>query len=147
METNQNFTALKGEDTKIIPSTAKPAIVPKQEVQSVITFTNKRPATPLPPLVQAYYTAAENTLQVSAVIFIAQENIEPSSITVGYDNQTGDQPAFYIYYYGPEVETDTFYGFQINFEIKLEKQPELIETFVCDKDPVTSRGTLTTVQP
>ena len=55
METNQNFTMLKEGETKIVPSSAKPVIIPEKEVQSVITFSNKRPATPLPPLVQAYY--------------------------------------------------------------------------------------------
>ena len=130
-----------------VPSEAKQAIVPNKGVQSAIVFTNKRPANPLPPLVQAYYTAGTGILEVSTVIFLAQENIEPNSITVTYTSGSKGQPQFYINYTAPDVETDTFYGFQVNFSAKMESQPTEIETFVCDKDPLTSRGTLTTVQP
>lgn len=133
--------------TTLVPSVATQAIVPNQNVQSAFSFSNKRPADPLPPLVQAYYTKETGILEVSSVIFLAEKNIDPKSITVTYGSNEEGQPQFYINYNAPEVMADTFYGFQVNFSLKFESQPEVIETFVNDKDPALSRGTLTTVQP
>lgn len=111
-------------------------------LNSVIGFTRPRPTEPLPPLVQASYE--NGTLEVSSVAFIdASQNIE--SITVYYDDSQ-KVPTFYLTYNAPETEASNFNGYQVNFTIELARQPELIETFVWDEDPRTSRGTYTTVQ-
>ncbi len=114
-----------------------------KSLNSVIEFTRPRPTEPLPPLVQAYYE--NGVLEVSAVAFIdASQKIE--SISVFYDDSQ-DLPTFFVTYTAPETEASEFMGYQVNFTIKLSNQPELIETFVWDEDPRTSRGTYTTVQP
>lgn len=114
-----------------------------KSLNSVISFTRPRPTEPLPPLVQAYYE--NGILEVSAVAFIdVNEKIE--SITVSYDDSQ-EMPTFYVTYTAPETEASEFMGYQVNFTIELSSQPELIETFVWDEDPRTSRGTYTTVQP
>lgn len=115
------------------------------EVQSTITFTNDRPCEPLPPLVQALYTSSSNNLEVSAVIFLAQEE-DPESIYVTYEIAKDGTPNFMINYNDAEIEAKTFYGYQVNFNITIENQPNVIEAFVNDIDPKTSRGTIVTVQ-
>lgn len=111
-------------------------------LNSEIEFTRPRPTEPLPPLVQAFYE--NGTLEVSAVAFIdASEKIE--SIVVYYDDSQ-DVPRFYLTYNAPETEASKFIGYQVNFTIEFANQPELIESFVWDEDPRTSRGTYTTVQ-
>ena len=112
-------------------------------LDSVIEFTRARSSEPLPPLVQAYYE--DGILQVCAIAFIdASQNIE--AITVFYDDLQ-KQPTFYVTYTAPETEASEFKGYQVNFTIELPNKPEIIETFVWDEDPRTSRGTYTTVQP
>ncbi|CAM4361341.1 hypothetical protein [Flavobacterium terrigena] len=114
-----------------------------KSLNSVIEFTRPRPTEPLPPLVQAYYE--NGILEVSAVAFIdASQKLE--SISVFYDDSQ-DMPTFYVTYTAPETEAIKFMGYQVNFTIELSNKPEVIETFVWDEDPRTSRGTYTTVQP
>ena len=114
-----------------------------KSLNSTIQFTRPRPTEPLPPLVEAYYE--NGVLEVSAVAFIdASQKIQ--IINVFYD-ETQVSPTFYITYTAPETEAIEFMGYQVNFKIELANKPEIIETFVWDEDPRTSRGTYTTVQP
>lgn len=111
-------------------------------LNSIIGFTRPRSTEPLQPLVQAYYQ--NGMLEVSAVAFIdASQQIE--SISVYYDDSQRT-PNFYITYTAPETEASEFMAYQVNFTIEVSSQPEVIETFVWDEDPRTSRGTYTTVQ-
>lgn len=111
-------------------------------LNSVIDFTRDRPTEPLPPLVQAFYE--NGVLQVCAVAFIdASQNIE--TMSVFYDDSQ-KMPTFYVTYTAPETEASEFKAYQVNFTIELQNKPEVIETFVWDEDPRTSRGTYTTVQ-
>lgn len=111
-------------------------------LDSFITFTKPRNSEPLQPLGQAYY--ADGLLQISTVAFIdANQKIE--SISVYYDD-TLEIPTFYLTYDKPETEVSKFMSYQINFNIKMSDKPEMIESFVWDVDPRTSRGTYTTVQ-
>lgn len=114
-----------------------------KSLNSVIEFTRPRPTEPLQPLVQAYYE--NGVLEVSAVAFIdASQKIE--LISVFYDNSQS-MPTFYLTYTAPDTEASKFMAYQVNFTIELSSKPEVIETFVWDEDPRTSRGTYTTVQP
>lgn len=114
-----------------------------KSLNSVIGFTRARSNEPLQPLVQAYYENGQ--LQVSAVAFIdVAQDIQ--TIEVFYDN-TQKQPTFYITYTAPETGASEFMAYQVNFTIELASKPEVIESFVWDEDPRTSRGTYTTVQP
>ncbi len=114
-----------------------------KSLDSVIEFTRARSTEPLQPLVQAYYE--NGILEVSAVAFIdASQNIE--SISVFYDNLQ-KTPTFYVTYTAPETEASEFMAYQVNFTVEMANKPEVIESFVWDEDPRTSRGTYTTVQP
>lgn len=114
-----------------------------KSLNSVIEFTRSRSTEPLQPLVQAYYE--NGILQVSAVAFIdASQSID--SFSVFYDSSQKN-PNFYLTYTAPETEASKFMGYQVNFTIEMQNKPEVIETFVWDEDPRTSRGTYTTVQP
>lgn len=111
-------------------------------LNSQIEFTRPRSSEPLPPLAQAFY--GNGILEVSAVAFVdASESIE--SISVYYDDSQ-KMPNFYITYNAAETEASQFMAYQVNFTIELQSKPEVIETFVWDEDPRTSRGTYTTVQ-
>lgn len=114
-----------------------------KSLDNVIEFTRARSSEPLQPLAQAYYE--NGILEVSAVAFIDKsQTIE--SIVVYYDNSQ-KQPTFYITYDAPETGASEFMAYQVNFSIELQTKPEVIESFVWDEDPRTSRGTYTTVQP
>ncbi|MFI0490480.1 hypothetical protein [Flavobacterium sp.] len=113
---------------------------------SQISFTNPRPTTPLPPLVQSYYNAKTNNLQVCAIVFI-DSSLTISSFSVYY-NPNPKNPIFNIAYDSNETTASTFNAYQINFEVSnLNPKPSSIQTVVYDIDPVNSRGTTTTVQP
>ncbi|WP_395058849.1 hypothetical protein [Flavobacterium sp.] len=117
---------------------------------SPVTFPNARSKKPFAPVVQAYYDSGKKNLQVSAVIFIDAAAVIPTplsnNIKVYYDNSQL-LPTFNISYNNLEKEAKTFSVYQVNFNLSLENKPASIITFVWDEDPVTSRGTETTVQP
>lgn len=113
-----------------------------KSLNSIIEFTKPSSTKPLQPLVQASYE--NGTLQVSAVAFIdASQKID--TFSVFYDDSQ-EQPNFYLAYTAPETEAAEFMSYQINFSVEIQNKPEVIETFLCDEDPRTSRGTYTTVQ-
>lgn len=130
----------------LITSTVSTMLINGTTTQSEISFTNARPCRPLPPLVQTYFTSETGTLQVCAVIFLAQPQ-NPSTINVNYSLDTDGNPEFVINYDDSEIEATTFYGYQVNFDIYLAVKPSTITVFVNDIDPNTSRGTEVTVQP
>ena len=112
-----------------------------------ITFKNNRSITPLPPLVQANFDI-EESISVSAVCFLdAQQDI--SSVQVYWDGNVL-KPDFYIAYNIKNNEVKKFTAYEVNFTLTKEEllgvKPETIEVFVWDKDPITSRGTVTTVK-
>ena len=126
-----------------------------------ITFDHDRPVTPLEPLVQANYVIYNTggdvntvTIQVCAVVFIntsAAPCIQEYG-TMVYWNNNFAAPEFFIAYNAPEATSKTFYAYEVHFEISHgthEANPPIpeITTYLVDQDPVTSRGTKTTVQP
>ncbi len=125
-----------------------------------IQFDHNRPVRPLEPMVQADYSIVNNggvntvTIEVCAIVFINTESagcIEENG-TMVYWNNNFAAPEFYIAYYAPEATSKTFYAYEVNFEISHgtnEANPPIpeITTYLVDQDPVTSRGTKTTVQP
>jgi hypothetical protein len=127
---------------------------------SQIAFTNPRPTTPLPPLVQANLDATGQFINVCAIVFIDSSIPSPVSFTVYQNSITGvdgapNQIQFYICYDYAESTAINFNAYTINFaslpaDVKggiSVKGMNAIETFSWDSDPVTSRGTVTTVQP
>lgn len=114
-----------------------------------ISFLNNRGTNPLPPLVQANFDA-DNNIEVSVVFFVADGIIiDRNDIGVTWDNNILT-PSFYISYCYSNSPSAKFNGNQVNFTLTaaqlLQMKPEIIQVFVWDKDPLTSRGTETTVQ-
>jgi hypothetical protein len=114
-----------------------------------ISFPFPRPTTPFPPLVQATFFGLNgpktNILEVSAIAFIyAEAVIEDISV---YWNSDNENPKFSIAYDAPEVAAKEFTAYQVSFSVQIPEKPAIIETIVWDIDPITSRGTETTVQP
>ncbi len=130
-----------------------------------ISFKSDRPKKPLPPLVQADYTVSSNPdgsittiINVSAIVFInveAKKGIEKSGLEVLWNNNLNDLK-FLIMYDAEEVNATNFYAYQVDFSIpyktidtpiELSEALTTITTYLVNKDPTTSRGTKTTVQP
>ncbi|OEJ99241.1 hypothetical protein A8C32_08720 [Flavivirga aquatica] len=120
-------------------------------LDSQISFSyNSTTIKPLQPLVQVSFSP-DRKLQISAVVFIAS-SIERAEISsVNQESVISDagetQLDFFIIYDAPEVSYQTFNAYRVDFVI--ENPPEdlaQIETYLWDEDPVTSRGTVTTVR-
>jgi len=115
-----------------------------------ITFPNARSSEPLQPLVQAFYDANDEILQVSAIVYIdEQANVQPNDLIVSMEkNKRTNKPAeFYINYDASELGSKSFQGFQVDFEVPFNKQPKEIVCYVNDLDPRTSKQTEVDVQP
>ena len=126
-----------------------------------IQFDDNRPVRPLPPLVEADYTVANTggglytvNISVNAIVFINTGSaacISQNGIKIFWNNEYAN-PQFFIAYNAPEAVSKTFYAYEVNFGISHGTQDSnplvpVITTFLTDEDPVTSRGTKTTVQP
>ena len=121
--------------------------MPNGNGQVQISFAGARPDKPLPPSVQAEYCQNDFQIKVSAVVFVA---VNPNNLnfSVNWD-ENYLQPHCYITYDASEISSQTFYGYQINFTLPINSKvgiPAKINTVVWDKDPITSRGTETSVQ-
>ncbi|MGC6431722.1 MAG: hypothetical protein ACON5F_11820 [Jejuia sp.] len=121
-----------------------------QKINSQIEFSfNSSSTKPLSPLVQISFDKKGN-LQVSAIVFIpTSETPNLSNINQEYViSDSGEtQFDFFIIYNAPEVSSQTFQGYKVDFV--LENPPKdlvQIETFIWDEDPETSRGTVTPVE-
>ncbi|PKB16016.1 hypothetical protein [Flavobacterium sp. 5] len=120
-----------------------------------ISFTNKRPSTPLQPLVEVYLDS-NNNIQVSTVFFIdaAITGLNENSFTIFQDYSISEigEPRlqFFISYDAIETSTSNFRAYQISFQSLpttfLNRDITTIQTFLWDIDPVSSRGTVTNVQ-
>jgi hypothetical protein len=116
-----------------------------------ISFLNNRGTNPLPPLVQANFDTYNN-IAVSVVFFLSDDIVLGSNDIIGvtWDNNVLS-PSIYISYCYSNKPSKTFKAYQVNFTLAsaqlLQTKPETIQVFVWDKDPVTSRGTETSVQP
>lgn len=130
-----------------------------------ISFKNNRPKKPLPPLIQADYTVSSNPdgsktiiINVSAIVFInvgAEKCVDEHGIEVLWNDNSNDLK-FLIIYDAEEVNATNFYAYQVDFSvpyktidipIELSEVLTTITTYLVNKDPTTSRGTKTTVQP
>lgn len=141
------------------PGTIVPCLPVDPAIPSVqITFKKPRPATPLPPLVQASFDGTH--LNVSAILFIDSAAPNPiANITVRQvyciDNEGNPQLQFYLSYDCVPKPSATFNSYNVDFQAhKAEgaydiplSEIKTITVFNWDSDPVTSRGTETTVQP
>ncbi|MDI9308592.1 MAG: hypothetical protein QM535_00135 [Limnohabitans sp.] len=108
-----------------------------------INFPHPRSTEPFPPIVQSYFEGTQ--LEVSAIILLPygqQANFQ--SVT---SNNNTKSLEFYINYLAAEKAVADFAVYQVTFYYPIAANPGTITTFVRDEDPVTSRGTQTSVQP
>jgi hypothetical protein len=135
-------------------------ITPTEGANSIgnVTFQETKSIEILAPYVEAVYSARENTLTMNAVIYVAAEAIKNevldySIIQNTYIDIEGQaQLQFFIVYNQPEELSGDLFIYEIIFQadstIFIGGLSNLtsIQTFLWDIDPVTSRGTVTTVQ-
>lgn len=108
-----------------------------------ITFPHARSTEPFPPIVQSFFEGTQ--LEVSAIVLLPyNQNINFKSIT---SNNNTKSLEFYINYLATEKAVAEFTAYQVTFYYDTTVNPGNITTYVRDEDPVTSRGTVTTVQP
>ncbi len=125
----------------------------------IITFADKRPFIPLPPLVEVYLSHKQH-IKVSTVFFIdaAIKGLNADSFAIYQEFSISDsgtpQLQFFISYDAVATEAKDFQAYQISFKAVDENLPpdvsfadiKTIQTFIWDTDPVSSRGTVTNVQ-
>ncbi|MDO5969863.1 hypothetical protein Q4Q35_08585 [Flavivirga aquimarina] len=121
-----------------------------------IFFLNKSSKTPLPPLVESYITRNKE-IQVDVIVFIDSLFSTPDfNVYQLYCINNSGEPKlqFFIDYDLKETTANDFNAYQITFTVSKEGIPagvklkdiKTIEAFSWNIDPVTSRGTETTVQ-
>lgn len=121
-----------------------------------ISFLHKNTKTPLPPLVESFVTR-NNQIQIDAIVFIDASFPTPNfNVYQLYCISNSGDPKlqFFVDYDLKETYANDFKAYQVTFEASNEGLPvgikladiETIEAFSWNVDPVTSRGTETTVQ-
>lgn len=138
---------MKDECIPIDPPGVELANVNFTPTKQEIKFKNNRSTNPLPPLVQANYDFNGN-ISISVVFFVDSQR-DLKTIQVYWDGNIL-KPSFYIAYNEMNDHVNKFTSYELNFELNKEEllgmKPEEIEAFVWNKDPITSRGTVTTVR-
>ncbi|QHI35929.1 hypothetical protein IMCC3317_12770 [Kordia antarctica] len=104
-----------------------------------------------PPAAQVCIMNDEETeFTVSTFVYIdSQVDIDPEKIYVS--EKVGSMiPEFYISYDAYENATESYYMYQVEFKCPFSNNPATsnleIVTFLRNLDPITSRGTVTTVK-
>jgi len=124
-----------------------------------VTFEETKSVEILSPYVEAYYSAKENTLTVNAIVYVDSAAVNEDG-TLKYsifqnsyiDIDGNPQLQFFIVYDMPEELLGNLSIYEIIFQADSDifsgglSNVETIQTFLWDIDPVTSRGTVTTVQ-
>ncbi|MEN2414997.1 hypothetical protein [Flavobacterium mesophilum] len=119
-----------------------------------INFPESKSKSLLSPLVEALYN--NGTMTITAVIFVAPLENEAIDLKIyqnWYTNIEGfPQLQFFVSYDMSEKVSKDFLVYEVTFDAKSfpfqdqMSQIKTIQTFLWDVDPVTSRGTVTTVQ-
>lgn len=124
-----------------------------------VTFEETKSVEILSPYVEAYYSANANTLTVNAIVYVDSTAINENG-TLEYcifqntyiDIEGDSQLQFFIVYNMPEELSGDLSIYEIIFQADKDifigglSNVKTIQTFLWDSDPVTSRGTETTVQ-
>ncbi|MDX6182299.1 hypothetical protein SGQ44_08475 [Flavobacterium sp. Fl-77] len=123
-----------------------------------VTFPQTKSVDILSPYVEAYYNAKDNSLTATAVVYVDETTIQNgvfyySVFQNSYIDIAGaPQLQFFIVYDMPEELSVNFGIYEITFQADPTifsgglSNVESIQTFLWDADPITSRGTETTVQ-
>ncbi|WP_163407695.1 hypothetical protein [Flavobacterium ajazii] len=124
-----------------------------------VTFQETKSVEILAPYVEAYYSARENTLTMNAIIYVAAEVIKNEVLDYNIiqntyiDIEGQPQLQFFIVYNQPEELSGDLFIYEVIFQADADifigglSKLTSIQTFLWDSDPVTSRGTVTIVQP
>lgn len=122
-----------------------------------VTFPERKSKGLLPPVVEAYYNKQDDSISVNAVVFV---DLDTRNLVFAYsvfqnsyiDIKGNPQLQFFIAYNMPEQDAVTFSIHELKFKVNREifigelADVKTIQTFLWDTDPITSRGTETTVQ-
>ncbi|WP_111309226.1 hypothetical protein [Confluentibacter sediminis] len=143
MNTTLNLSVVPGQP---IPESN---ILNIQKLDAQISFAfNSTSKKPFGPLVQVSFSDT-GALQVSAVVFVAaSENPNFSGVNKQYViSSSGElELDFFIIYDEPEVRYQIFDAYRIDFIVENPRADLVqIQTYLWDTDPVSSRGTVTTV--
>lgn len=123
-----------------------------------VSFPQTKSVDILSPYVEAQYNAKDNSLTATAVVYVDQTTIQNGVFTYSiFQNSYIDiagapQLQFFIVYDMPEELSVNFAIYEITFQADATifsgglSNIESIQTFLWDADPITSRGTETTVQ-
>ncbi|WP_298319616.1 hypothetical protein [uncultured Aquimarina sp.] len=95
-------------------------------------------------------SSGEMIMKVQVIVFIPEITcLTDKDVTIYWDKKSSPD-SFYITYNKSEVVTYNYRAYEVNFDVlycSSDTFPSLIEIYLWDEDPVTSRGTVTTVQP
>ncbi|MCV9931181.1 hypothetical protein OIU80_02705 [Flavobacterium sp. LS1R47] len=146
-------SSIHGVDTKI-----PPGVLIKQVTRNnvgAVSFPERKTTALLSPIVEAYLVDNNQELLVRAVVFVAHELQGSLSFDI-YQNCYVDIEGtphlqFFICYNMLEIVGKKFDIYEVSFNaipIPFDSFSEIttIETFLWNTDPITSRGTETTVQ-
>jgi hypothetical protein len=142
------------------PSTLTPPgqkiAISSADIVGKISFKDKYPKVPLPPVVEATYFTETKQIKISAVVFLEEAIVNPAfEVYQHYEPYVTGEPfiKFYVAYTFKETEAENFNAYQVNFIFEPSAAPGStpdmiteIETFLWDTDPKASRGTVTNVQ-
>lgn len=148
-------TAVIKQKTKFDPYVDLGVFKPKSN--GSIQFDHIRSKKPLPALVEANRIADANGINVSVVVFITDKCEKPIigiQQMFAISNLGTFKLQFFIDYTYKEDKSKKFDIYELHFHAKAEKLPkgvtlediDTVEVFLVDTDPITSRGTVTTVE-
>lgn len=150
-------TTLKSPTEKIYPPGVSLGPKVKLEKRTSITFPENQTNALLSPVVQATLIGKKR-LQMRAVVFIAPEEQNSLEFDI-YQNcyvdiEGNPQLQFFICYDLQDIVGKVFDIYEVSFEAKripfgddAFTKIKTVQTFLWDIDPISSRGTETTVQP
>jgi len=131
--------------------------VRKKEEDLLIQFNDQLTRDLFPPVVSAHFeTTKEEVIVVNAFVLIPYRDMDAINFVVGqqfaYSDSGNNQLNLYISYDEAEVITNKYIPLLVSFKTNpIVKGPNeepiiTIQTFLVNEDPVTSRGTITTVK-
>ncbi|MCW2117794.1 hypothetical protein [Flavobacterium sp. 7A] len=116
----------------------------------LISPSTQTTVAPLPPLVSAKYNEALTTVTVSGTVFIdASDAIASLDIYLAHQILGAHTQELYIAYDYKEVVPTSLYPYYFSFEMPIQSHGHTIKTlesYLWNIDPISSRGTETTVQ-
>jgi len=138
------------------PGTPLSSKVTVSAIGTIRTDTQETKDLVVSPVSVATINTALDTIQLMVVVFVPKTTPSSFIITQSYSTNASGYPELQFYIctdYLVHSGTNNFDGYQLNFTADATSLPEgvllkdivTIESFLWNKDPKTSRGTVTTV--